>query len=65
MKFYTEIPALADVVLEESWVLAFVAAPCELTLTVEFVRTLDHPDYHPPRPNEVYGSSPVTLSSQE
>jgi hypothetical protein len=52
MRPYVELPGLAEIVLEESYVLGVNAQPGELTLDVEFVLTKDHPAYAPPPPSE-------------
>ena len=48
MKPYTDIDGLADIVLEESWVLGLTATPDQLLLPVDFVLTASHPLYQPP-----------------
>ena len=52
MRPYAELPELADVVLEESYVLRISAQPGELTFDVEFALTKDHPSYAAPPSSE-------------
>jgi hypothetical protein len=51
---YTEFPDLANVYLEDSYVLAIDEAPHSLTFTLEVVLTPEHPRYHTPLPGEQY-----------
>jgi hypothetical protein len=53
MRPYTELAGLADIVLEESYVLSVRAQPGELTLDVDFVLACEHQAYSPPPPSEV------------
>jgi hypothetical protein len=48
MEPYTELPRLAEVVLEESYVLGIGAKPSEVIFEVDFVLTKAHPAYVPP-----------------
>lgn len=52
MRPYIEIPALTDVVLEESYVLKISAEPGSVALRAEFVVGPRHPEYHEPAPDE-------------
>lgn len=49
---YTELPGLAEIVLEESYVLRVVVRPGEVTFEIEFALTTEHPAYSPPPPSE-------------
>jgi hypothetical protein len=49
---YIELAGLADLVLEESFVLGIVATPTRVTFDVEFALTPSHPAYVPPPPDE-------------
>lgn len=51
---YSGLPDLADIYLEDSWVLDVRATPGVVAFTVEFVLTADHPDYSSARPGEQY-----------
>jgi hypothetical protein len=51
---YVELPALHDLYLEESYVLAIVAEPELLTLELDLVLTEGHPAYRSPKPGERY-----------
>jgi hypothetical protein len=53
VRSYTELPGLANIVLEESYVLDVRATPGELFVDVDFVLTADHPGYVAPPPSEV------------
>lgn len=48
----TAFPALRDVYLEDSWVLALYPSEFEVTFRIEAVLTASHPGYHPPKPGE-------------
>lgn len=52
MRPYTDIPTVANFVLEESYVLDVVAQPGNVTVRVDLVLTPEHPQYLPPRPGE-------------
>ena len=52
MRPYTELPALDEIVLEESFVLGVTAEPGAVTFEMDFVLTPRHPDYVPPPPHE-------------
>ncbi len=51
-RHYTELPGLAEIVLEESYVLDVVATPGRLVMTADLVLTAAHPAYRPPPPHE-------------
>ena len=51
---YTAFPDLADVYLEDSYVLAIDETPTSLTFTLDVVLTPEHPRYHEPRSGEQY-----------
>ncbi|PSK98286.1 hypothetical protein CLV30_12072 [Haloactinopolyspora alba] len=51
---YSDVPALADVYLEDSFVLEIVEEAGALRFTIEAVLTERHPDYRPPGPDEQY-----------
>jgi hypothetical protein len=52
MQPYEQLPALTDLVLEESYVLDIEARPSTVRFAVDFVLTPRHPSYQPPPPNE-------------
>lgn len=54
MKNYTDYPTLADVYLEDSYVLEISEAPSELKFSLEAVLTPHSPEYHAPAPGEQY-----------
>jgi hypothetical protein len=62
VKSYLELPDLAEIVLEESWVRGVVAEPGVVRFDVEFVLTEQHPAYHPPLPDEQFCYHRGTLS---
>jgi hypothetical protein len=49
---YTDLPGLAEIVLEESYVLGIKAEPGTVTFDMAFVLTPNHPAYSPPPPSE-------------
>lgn len=51
---YSEVPALGDVYLEDSFVLDITEDADALSFTIEAVLTEQHPDYTPPKPGEQY-----------
>lgn len=51
---YFEVPGLATVYLEDSYVLDIVEEPGSFSFTMEFVLTKNHPRYHEPRAGEMY-----------
>jgi hypothetical protein len=51
---YTSVTPLANLVLEESWVLRIIALPGQVEYDVEFVLSPFHPDYVPPRDGEMF-----------
>lgn len=54
MSDYTNLDALSEIVLEESWILGVAANPGRLVFMADFVMTANHPDYAPPLPDEVF-----------
>ncbi|MDP9026588.1 MAG: hypothetical protein M3N46_03405 [Actinomycetota bacterium] len=54
MSDYTNLVALRDIVLEESWILEVAAQPGRMVFTADFVMTADHSEYVPPLPDEVF-----------
>lgn len=52
MRAYTELPELAEIVLEESFVLGVEARPGAVVFDIEFVLTPRHPEYAPPSSSE-------------
>jgi hypothetical protein len=61
VKPYLELPELAEIVLEESWVRGVVAEPGVVRFDVEFVLTERHPHYRAPFPNELFCHNRGTL----
>jgi hypothetical protein len=51
---YTDLPGLADVYLEDSFVLEVRESVDSLTFRLDLVLTQDHPRYHDPLPGEQY-----------
>ncbi|WP_243062275.1 hypothetical protein [Humibacter sp. RRB41] len=51
---YTSIPALAYVVLEESWVLGISARPGVVEFEMDLTFAKDHPELKPPRAGDMY-----------
>ncbi len=51
-RVYTELPGLADVYLEDSYVLGIEARPAELRFLLDLVLTPSHEQYRPPLPGE-------------
>lgn len=51
---YTEIAALQEVFLEESWVLGIEARPGSLIFRLDMVLTVRHPMYHSPASGEQF-----------
>ena len=51
---YDEIPSLAAILLEESYVLDIEAHPASVQFSVDFVLTPEHPEYCPPGADESY-----------
>ncbi|GAA4215393.1 hypothetical protein [Actinocatenispora rupis] len=62
---YTDLPGLADLLLEESWVLDIAAHPGRITLRAELVLTPEHPEYAPPGPQEQFCTRFGTLTLPE
>jgi hypothetical protein len=58
--------ALADVVLEESWVLSYRVDGPTVTFDLEAVLTTDHPQYQPAQPNDSYATVhlPLTITGR-
>jgi hypothetical protein len=54
MRPYTELPGLADIYLEDSYVLGIAARPTELRFLLDLVLTPSHERYRPPSPGEQY-----------
>ena len=52
MRPYTDLRELAEIVLEESYVLGIKAEPGTMTLDMDFVLTPNHPSYSPPPSSE-------------
>jgi hypothetical protein len=52
MRPSTELPGLADIYLEDSYVLGVEARPAELRFLVDFVLTPSHEQYRPPPPGD-------------
>jgi hypothetical protein len=50
---YTDLPGLAEIVLEESYVLDIKAEPGAVTFDMEFALTPQHPAYSPPPSSEI------------
>jgi len=61
MRGYEELPGLEHLYLEDSWVLAVEEAEHELRFVVEAVLTEQHPQWHPPKPDEQYCYRRVAL----
>lgn len=51
---YTEFSGLADIYLEDSYVLEILEEPGKLTFKLDAVLTPEDPAYQPPRPGEQY-----------
>jgi hypothetical protein len=49
---YTELPQLAAIYLEDSWVLDVVARPSLVRFDLDLVLTPEHPEHSPIRPGE-------------
>ncbi|WP_432850487.1 hypothetical protein ACQPXB_08050 [Amycolatopsis sp. CA-161197] len=54
MKNYTDFTDLAEVYLEDSYVLAINERPDSVSFTLDLVLTPGHPRYHAPPPDEQY-----------
>jgi hypothetical protein len=54
MEDYTSLEPLAEIYLEDSWILAIEARPGSLTFKIDMVLTERHPLYHPRLPGEQY-----------
>ncbi|MFB9687325.1 hypothetical protein [Amycolatopsis plumensis] len=62
MTNYTDFPGLANVYLEDSFVLAIDETPTSLTFRLEAVLTESHPRYHQPRPDEAHCYADAVLT---
>ncbi|MDT8910035.1 hypothetical protein [Amycolatopsis sp. PS_44_ISF1] len=62
MTNYTDFPDLADVYLEDSFVLAIDETPTSLSFRLEAVLTPSHPRYHAPRPDEAHCYTEAVLT---
>jgi hypothetical protein len=51
-RHYTDVPALRNIYLEDSFVLDIVATPGHVVFRIELVLTPQHPAYAAPRPSE-------------
>jgi hypothetical protein len=65
MKNYADFADLANVYLEDSFVLAIDEKPDTLSFTLEVALTPAHPLYHEPRPNEQHCYLDATLTISE
>ena len=54
MRSYTELPGLAAVVLEDSYVLGIEARPGTLIFAMEYVLAVDHEQFTAPPPGKQY-----------
>jgi hypothetical protein len=54
LDYFHRFPALAAIVLEESWVLDLHVSETTATFDLEAVLTVEHPQHRPPRPGEFY-----------
>ncbi|QDP94742.1 hypothetical protein FOE78_01355 [Microlunatus elymi] len=54
MADYWDLPGLAEVYFEDSWVLDVIAQPGRVGLDMDIVLRESHPDYRPPAPGEQY-----------
>lgn len=52
MRPYTDLPQVADFMLEESYVVAIEATPGGLRLTLDLALRPSHPNFQPPPPDE-------------
>jgi hypothetical protein len=62
MKNYTDCAELANVYLEDSFVLAIDETPSALSFKLDVVLTPGHPLYHGPRPGEQHCYADATLT---
>ncbi|MEU5257346.1 hypothetical protein [Amycolatopsis sp. NPDC021455] len=62
MTNYTDFPDLANVYLEDSFVLAIDETPTALSFRLEAVLTPAHPRYHAPRPDEAHCYADAVLT---
>ncbi|GAB3134727.1 hypothetical protein GCM10027258_06070 [Amycolatopsis stemonae] len=61
MRNYTEFPALANVCLEDSYVLTIAETPSSLSFRLDVVLTRSHPRYHDPLSGESHCYADATL----
>lgn len=54
MRPYSDLPSLAGLLLEESYVLDIEAHPGRIVFAMDLVLTVDHPEYRAPLPGEQY-----------
>ncbi|WIX99736.1 hypothetical protein QRX60_37640 [Amycolatopsis mongoliensis] len=62
MTNYTDFPDLANVYLEDSFVLGIDETPTSLSFRLEAVLTQAHPRYHQPRPGEAHCYADAVLT---
>ena len=62
MKDYTEFADLANVYLEDSFVLGIDETPSALSFKLEVALTSSHPRYHEPKPAEQHCYANATLT---
>lgn len=60
--YWQRFPALAEVVLEESWVLGYRLLGDAVTFDLDAVLTTEHPLYNPPRHDELYATARALLT---
>jgi hypothetical protein len=65
MMNYTDFPDLANVYLEDSFVLAIDETPTTLSFRLEAALTPSHPRYHQPRPDEAHCYADAVLTIAE
>ncbi len=52
--YYEKIACLQHIYLEDSWVVRLSEIQNSIEFELEAVLTKEHPEYHPPKPNEQY-----------
>jgi hypothetical protein len=62
MTNYTDFPDLANIYLEDSFVLAINETPTSLSFRLDAVLTQSHPRYHDPRPDEAHCYADAVLT---
>jgi hypothetical protein len=62
MTNYTDFPDLANVYLEDSFVLGVEETPTSLSFRLEAVLTRSHPHYHQPQPDEAHCYADAVLT---